>query len=551
MATGALYVFGEYAPLAGAPIGSSVDRASETVWLGIELTSGTSDYEPVPFANPGKVGAKMGAYFEDLYYRVHVGNTNIDFGDVSTQKTVKVPMWNAFPHTSSDLNYVNITGSDLSVAPIPPYSVPPTAEFEFEITAAAEGDTEINSVVELGLTTGSIFVFATGRRLVRTMLQAEAPLIETWEWLTDVIEAVDGSEQTISVSGGEYRCKLSYRVMMLSDEELRAFEQTLTLGKGQLLLLDWHLATEVGPILESDMTIAVSDGLFDVRPDEPLIIFDDQLEVSTTALSYDGSTISFVAPIGADFPNGATVVAGASAIVGDVSIKRTNVDYYGDATLEGYLIRPRSTLSRPGSTASLTMFNGRPILDRRPLANSPVETKTLNKLIIDDAKFGALSSSTQIKFPRITGSREWAFRRTGPELDFWKAFADHARGRARPFWLPTFRPDLALSVTPQARTYLVSVVGDKYASHIFPFMETHRWIRMVGSNGTTFMAEVADTYLSGDNSILVLDREIPELGLCRFAEFVLPVRLNSDTIELVHEQAHTKLSLEFITTKPE
>ncbi|WBF77008.1 hypothetical protein PSV3_00307 [Septimatrevirus PSV34] len=75
--------------------------------------------------------------------------------------------------------------------------MPPLQELTYEITVGVSGPPNINVEVQFDFSNvpDPLPILITGTRAVKFDIVPEVPLNETWEWLSDNIVAVDGTEQ--------------------------------------------------------------------------------------------------------------------------------------------------------------------------------------------------------------------------------------------------------------------------------------------------------------------------------------------------------------------
>jgi hypothetical protein len=131
--------------------------------------------------------------------------------------------------------------------------------------------------------------------------------------------------------------------------------------------------------------------------------------------------------LNANFPPGTTAYPCEVAHINDgTKISRFPVNA-AQMVVAGKAIELKSL---GGRTASLTTFDGLPLLDIRPLNNSLVDDAfTINSEEIDFGNVYSVYASQA--FPRISGQREYVIR-SRQELQFFKLFLDTVAGQSKP-----------------------------------------------------------------------------------------------------------------------
>jgi hypothetical protein len=145
-------------------------------------------------------GAVLRTYLLDFYYRIHVKPSRLDLGNVITTQTRSIDVWNAWPDQARSLTELQ----ELAAAGITatgegplPLSFNPLQQRTWQIAVSIDGPPVIDATLSwlfAGLDPVSIAI--TGNRLIAWMIPPDWAnnLTESLTWLTDVQNAVDGSQ---------------------------------------------------------------------------------------------------------------------------------------------------------------------------------------------------------------------------------------------------------------------------------------------------------------------------------------------------------------------
>lgn len=524
------------------------------------LRGGYSAYKIAPSNRWPIVGNEQNNFGRDYYYRVHVSPLVLDLQTVASSQTREFNVWNAWPDRAANLDDIlvsNPVGIEIT-GQATPYAMPPLQELTYEITVGTSGPPNINVEVQFDFSNvpDPLPILITGTRAVKFDIVPEVPLNETWEWLSDNIVAVDGTEQRIALRGEMPRIEERLKVIFDSVEAVRRFYGDVMSAVGRLWIPEFQYATRITAASNSGaLQIYFDRTKTDVRDTEYVLIQTPLVAalVEIDVLTADGATLG--SPLLFDIPAGSLIIPGSPALIDDnTALARYSVDTVGEVEINAKMIRQRSQLTRPGATVVLEQFGGVPILTKRPLANDLVRDEVSTGQISIDNQTGLADIISRWDYSRIGGPRSFKVNRISnpEELDYWKAILAYARGQARKFWMPTYRTDLALAVQPSDATSSYTVEGSEYAEKIWPII-THRYIEIETASGIHRTEILGATLLETGNTILLLGTPLPTgagwMEVKRIS-YLLPVRLGDDKVEWKHYGLESILNLSIRTAEP-
>jgi hypothetical protein len=213
---------------------------------------------------------------------------------------------------------------------------------------------------------------------------AEAPLKQVYEWKTDVIRAYDGQEQRVLVRP-KPRCNLEYKIVFTSDAKIRAQRANLfTSISSPMVFPLWHEAFYLNAQAPQGTRDLYGDfSLRDFRVGDFLLLVSAKNAHSELVKVFFESDDHIILEnvLNANFPPGTTAYPCEVAHINDgTKISRFPVNA-AQMVVAGKAIELKSL---GGRTASLTTFDGLPLLDIRPLNNSLVDDAfTINSEEID------------------------------------------------------------------------------------------------------------------------------------------------------------------------
>ncbi|MCC6561239.1 MAG: hypothetical protein IT478_07780, partial [Xanthomonadales bacterium] len=153
-----------------------------------------------PASTPWPVTGRLAHRFaEDYFDRIHLTPIALSLGNVVSELTREIAVWNAWrthPQTLTALRLDGDTGSTLDAPVALPMTLRPMQERVLTLTVGLDGPPVIDAVAVLSFADGATWsVRIDGLRLNAWSLPPNwtEPLIETLAWLTDVQVAVAGT----------------------------------------------------------------------------------------------------------------------------------------------------------------------------------------------------------------------------------------------------------------------------------------------------------------------------------------------------------------------
>ena len=435
--------------------------------------------------------------------------------------------------------------------------MPPLKELTYDITVGTSGPPNISVEVQFDFfnVADPLPILITGTRAVKFDIVPEVPVNETWEWLSDLMIATDGTEQRIALRGEMPRVELNLKVRFDSSESIRRFYSDLASSIGRLWIPEYQYATRTTAASASgSLQVYYDNTQTDIRAGDYVLIQTPvaAMLVEINALNASGGTVT--SALTADIPANSLIMPGSPALIDNqTSIDRYAVNQAAETTLICKMIRQRSTLTRTGSAVTLPTFLGSPVVDKRPLADELVKDEVSTGQVSIDNQTGLPDIISRWDYSRIGGPRTFKVNRikAPDEMDYWKTVFAYCRGQARKFWMPTYRDDMKLAVAPSDATTTYTIEGTQYAEKIWPII-THRYIEIETASGI-HRTQITGASVTGSNTIILLTTPLPTGAGWRNVSrisYLLPVRLNDDKVEWKHYGLESLLNLSIRTAEP-
>lgn len=378
----------------------------------------------------------------------------------------------------------------------------------------------------------------------------ESELTEKWVWPSDLIVKDDGTEQRISLSSLPKR---SWQGQMRFDTvvSLRRFLATMFSQYSETF--KWpNFALQVkvkARIAAAADTIYLNPARSDFRAGaQALIIEGDTYELftvdeinsdhitSVAGLANAYSPRALVMPVLTVYPSQSASVTRTAPDHGAVA----NFEYFEYGFLDPFILE--------ADEATLTLYQGLPVLNKRPIGNSFEMALATGNQVID---YGGLPSIRD-----QWNNSVWGFplvflwhRVLDPEdYQFWKTFADYCRGSTNPFYFPSPRADLEVRTEGVAAGTSITLEGTEYSEHYY-VVDSMRDIVVTKPDGTQHFCRVTNVVSGTGHDVLTINPALPAGDWTdQTIGFMYLVRLQDDAVTLTHQAVETTVRLNLRTT---
>lgn len=353
-------------------------------------------------------------------------------------------------------------------------------------------------------------------------LQPKRPLVETLEWVTDIVPSYNGGEESNSMRTLPRQAFRTEFTAHPSDS--RDVFNTIYGGLvRQWAIPIWAQGQNIGRILEDANEIELDTTFSDYRVDTPVFLTDgcgqwqfayievvnaDSLELDR---SLDAMRVAFAMPVRVG-----RIVSIPSQQTGGHDSKYV-VEYEVDDNIEYEPDAPEQYLSND-------IYFESPLLSEGGTITKQFTTQRENF----DYKVGIVEEFTpwlnnRVSLPyrvvKTTQAEAWAFR----------MFLHRRRGKFRPFWLPTFEADLRV-ISTGALTTTLNVALDSY----LPWAQVRTNIAVKKTDGTWLARQItnAEVLIPGVATLTLNASLAINASAIEYISWLGLRRLDADRIEM-------------------
>jgi hypothetical protein len=372
------------------------------------------------------------------------------------------------------------------------------------------------------------------------ILVPETPVNERWEFVTVTAVARDGSEQRAAIRRNP-RVSVDYTFTVTTEEERRVmFDLLYRQTRGIFLVPLYAYGVQIAaPVAQGATLVSYNDARTDIRSGDFLYYMTPDGETGAFEIAAIVGTNELQLAFGAGFalPAGSWIMPAlemTAATGAGLSMRALG----GSVGVTFEAMENRRSLARPGSTATVPTFDGFPIIEQRHTADAAITDLFESGLVsLDEAADvrRALFSPQTSTF--VGGARSYRIGRNSPAMDLWRDFLDMTKGKRSPFLISTYRNDLTPGVNVAGTT--LNVIGreylDKFEQNAFKRIEIEA-AGVVSRHKVTAVSNITG------GLALTLDTPYANADIDRVS-FLNLARLNSDVINVVHEQLDTVINL--------
>jgi len=510
------------------------------------------DGSPTPGPPPEAYLTALPESIADIWFNIiHILPRSIVLGNILTTVVRQIDVYNAYLYEPHDLEaFINNAGAGTSITDLPslPYSIPPQESLLLTLEVTPDGAPTINTTLDFDTDEPYLLsIPIQGTRIVMFPFEPEAPLTERLIFLTDVLEAIDGTEQRVSLRKAP-RQEWTMKLVREDGPERQKID---------MLAFDWTsrvfgipVWTEpsyvTGAVTAGATSVNVDDTtLADYRADGLAIVFETEDKFDALEIQSVGpTTINFKTPILNDYAVGTRVMPLRTCIT-SVPIKERK--YAVNLAEFEIVMRVLDNDVDLGSTSGWPTFGGKVLLSDPNAIEQTLDGDISRQITVIDGDTGKLSQASTWNRSRH-GSAKTFITRTRSALWSVRKLLHAFRGRQVSFYLPTFTKDVSLSTTYLSGASALTIVNigyTRYAKQRTPKVN----IRIVLKNGTTFernitnSSEVSPTVEQLTISATI-GQNITPADVERI-EFYEKVRIDNDEITIEHRSSNGEAKIGF------
>ena len=480
---------------------------------------------------------KTQSYFDDFYNRIHIAPSILELGNIASEQTQSVNVWNAYLVSKTLLSIENVPeGIDVSGQSNAPLNFTALQERTWDVSILPDGPSTLDSLLTWQFGNEQAKLRITGTRIVAFgwLVDWSKSVGETLQWLTDILQSSSGHEQRRSL-------RLSPKItldadLLIYDSERQYFD---------LAMVGWSALTFAVPIWNQQQWLKTSHnaGALVVYCDTAYRNFRaNRLAILRGQAAYDNETIEI-----------------ESVFADRLILKRPLIKSWAKGTclspavtaqLESppQLIKRTDRMMRTHVTLNVTEAVDHPTyLPAQNYRGYPVITETPNEKddlthsherlmhILENKTGFALKTDTAKAAFQLS---QYAWMTHGRQQQFNLRGLFYAlRGSQKAVWLPTFSDDLTVKniITANSQTLEVEWCGySRFAKKQLGRQD----IQIILKNGTTLYRRITSaTEVDSTTERLGLDQlitgKIAPNNIFRIS-FISLYRLSTDTVSFEH-----------------
>lgn len=488
-------------------------------------------------------GGVLRSFLEDFYYRIHIIPRRLDLGNLTSNQTREVYVWNAFLERERLENIDQLQSEGILVRapyPTPTYFGPLEAR-TYIANITLDGPPVIDAAFIFYFSSGSSSLRITGRRVVVWPFLPQIEHRETLEWRTDLLPSFS-HEQRLALRQAP-RQAFSYTFLL--DQHSFSVAKALSSQWAHRVygVPVWSEMTRVGWLPVGTTILRLDTRFADYRNNDLVLIWESSTRfVAVENLQVLEDQIELKLPLEVSFQNAYVAPLRLARTPQGVSFRR----YAHDTTSASAIFQV--VQNKDLSAASrYPKYRGKDVLTDRTILVGELTERIFRPVdefdngsgpVIVDIKENWVNSAKTISFDPLTREERWSVR----------SWLHSLRGRQRSFWLPSWNQDLILLEDAGASETFITVRPIGYPMY-YGIKDIMIQLKI---GDQVFARIISGEVASNGNEVLRLSAPL-EVGFTveevDFICFMSHVRLNSDRVEVQHSYAgRATLSIPVVET---
>jgi hypothetical protein len=373
----------------------------------------------------------------------------------------------------------------------------------------------------------------------------ETPVTEEWEWSTNTLVSDNGTEQRIQLLDPPKR-SLQVSYMFADVAETQRMMRTLFMSQTGFLIPTFHAAAKIAPAAIGAQIVAFNPARTELRDGDEAMIFD------RVTLAFERVTIVHVGAATATLAAGLARKWGAKAMIAplwafvaadNASLSRNRPDGLSTVSFSLAPLAFVDPFLNPANVTELDTFAGLPLLPYNATGDEFSDSYSTGAELISYG--GAVQIRSPWQHTQVAFSRTYLCKRIIKRSDWawWNAFADYCKGSQNPFYVPTFRPDFALSSFDEAH---VSLKGVEYAQDYYSFAPFKQFALFNAAGARHYCSATACGVVGGE-SLVTIAPPLPAGFVPSKVSLLLKARIADDKVSCQHSALDTMVSLNMRT----
>lgn len=509
-------------------------------WSSGPLTySAKQVYPQTPFGGKYSPGID-----QEFYGHIIVNPRALDLGLVLSSKLFTIGIWNltGYDQTMLSWSVVGLDGVTISNADGYPVRYGPMAYRDYMVTVGTQGQAQITGSIVFnfqGISTGADTQI-TGSRLIVFSFEPNwrEPPVESLEWLTDVLTAYNDREQRMALRQDPRRA-MKYLFTFEKQNKVNLFEGMLWGWHQRVFCVpawtDWQSLSATIDIGVS--TINVSTALRDFAANNLALLWRNYYTWEVVEiLSMTSSQIVLKKPtISAWTTTDRIIPVRLARLSKNIQITRPTSTLAEASLSFSYEVGSAVSSNRLG-TSTWLQFQGLDVLTVPPnTADGDLDETYERDFDTVDTSKGAWFINDHSDGPMVSRPYHWLLPSRQAIMNF-LAFLETRKGKAIPFWMPSWSKDLEQVQDIGASDLNIVVKNLGYTRYIKTHANRTRLIFYPSDNSTPIIKTITGSSEGGNfTEILSLDSSFGSIkhatdfkAIC----FLTYGRMDQDAFEL-------------------
>lgn len=471
---------------------------------------------------------------DDYYHRVHLRPAQVDLGNLISAATRAVEIWSAHftPQALASITATGIEGLDASGVTAPGTFAALEAR-TFTVSVSTTGPATIDARYVFTFALDTVALTVIGRRVVVWSLRPDwrEPVREGLEWLTEVIEAWDGSEQRIRLREAPRR-SWAFRVLAEGrDARLLA-----------ALLWGWQARVYCLPVWtdRQDLTAPVAAGAtvltlpttgYDYHAGGLALLWTSaRTHEAVEIAALDAGSLTLARPLAADWPAGTRVYPARLARLGEQQALEQITGRLAAAALRFDV----EDVDAPAAADPGPVYLGYPVLSAPPETSEAPSEEYRRALAVLDHLTGRPLVEDRTGYPAVLQGYRWKLRGRAA-IAAHRAWCAARAGRLAPCWVARWQQD-AVQTRPLLGTAVdLHVAADGYRTLVAAH-PARRHVLIRHRDGTRWYRRIVEAVaVDDDEEAWVLDSPLGvtiQPGDLSVITYLHLSRLDADAVEL-------------------
>lgn len=497
-------------------------------------------------------------HHHDFHYRIWAVPSEMQLRNPALGTDFPLKLWNTMPVPPTNI-YANTELQDLTGVVVDILPGDEVRSFNFPtVNLQLNGDAglKMNGVVRFNFISGFGDLRLIVERASIVPVVPDSPVVEKWKWLSQVIVSENGTEQRISLSPAPRKSTQFNLTVIYPDEANSVIKQLFGDSASAIVLPQYQYLAGIKTAAALNSTFLEVDVIRgDLRAGSNVLIVDRRAasELNTVKNVLSDTLIELDNPLQSNFRAGSWVVPSfATYLSRRTEFERAPADGFAQLSTVATDADIQSPFVRPSAVSALGTFDGIPLVHHRPIVKGGSVRAVYDSGINTIDYGGKITVIAPWEHTQIELQREYLLDRFfDPEaLDWWRNFFDWCRGKVRPFYVPSFRPDLNLFEQPDEQAGQLKLDDNRYSGVFFGKTIADQ-IAIYTDAGVHYTKVLSATPDEVNRDTIVLADPLPEgedwVKIERIS-FLLRCRMATDEVELEHYPLHSYIRFGIRTT---